>query len=395
MRDETRAVHAGRHPEKTFGAVNPPVIHASTILSESLADWDAKGRALATGEPRTVYGRFGTETHHALAEALTALEGGFRTLLFPSGYAACVAAILSCVGTGDHVLLPDSVYFPVRKLAQTMLARMGVETTFYDPTIAPGALRPLFRPRTRVLYLESPGSITFEMQDVPGLAAVARDKGVRVLMDNTWATPLLFKPLEHGVDLSIQAATKYVVGHSDAMLGYVTATEEAWADLWAANLELGYAVGPDDVYLAQRGLRTLGVRLERHGRTSLVLAEWLRRQPEVVRVLHPALPDDAGHALWRRDFKGTSGLFGFLLKPMPREAVAALVESCELFGLGASWGGYESLLVPWSPKPMRTAVPWTHEGPCMRVHAGLEAEGDLVADLERGFRAMRAALRAC
>jgi cystathionine beta-lyase len=372
--------------------VNPPVIHASTILSETLADWDSKGRALATGEPRTVYGRFGTETHHTLAEALTELEGGFRTLLFPSGYAACAAAILSCVGTGDHVLLPDSVYFPVRKLAGTLLARMGVESTFYDPTLGPDAMEALFRPRTTVLYLEAPGSITFEMQDVPALAAVAKKKGARVLMDNTWATPLLFKPLAFGVDLSIQAATKYVVGHSDAMLGYVTSTEQAFADLWAANMELGYAVGPDDVYLAQRGLRTLGVRLARHGATSLVLAEWLRAQPEVVRVLHPALADDPGHALWKRDFQGTSGLFGFLLKPMPREAVAALVEGCELFGLGASWGGYESLLVPWAPKPMRTAVPWTHEGPCLRVHAGLEAPEDLVDDLARGFAAMRAVL---
>ncbi len=389
MHDETRAVHAGRHPERADGAVNPPVIRASTILAPTLAEWESRGRRLVAGEPGTYYGRFGTETHHALEEAVTALEGGFRTRLFPSGYAACAAAILACVSSGDHLLLPDSVYYPVRKFAGSMLARLGVETSFYDPTLG-ARIEEQLRPNTRAIYLESPGSLSFEVQDVPAITAVARARGVRTLMDNTWATPLYFKPLAHGVDLSVQAATKYLVGHSDAMLGYVTTTESAWRDLARAADDLGYAVGPDDAYLAQRGLRTLPVRLARHAATGLALAEWFRRQPEVVRVMHPALADDPGHALWKRDFSGASGLFGVLLRPMDKPALAALTDGLELFGLGASWGGYESLLVPWSPASMRTATAWSHPGPCIRVHAGLEATEDLVADLERGFARLRA-----
>jgi cysteine-S-conjugate beta-lyase len=389
MHDDTRAVHAGRHPERAGGAVNPPVIHASTIIAPTLADWESSGRRLSAGEPGTYYGRFGTATHHALEEALTELEAGFRTQLFPSGMAACAAAILSCVESGQHVLLPDSVYFPVRQLAGSALRRFGVSHSFYDPG-AGAEIEALIRPETRCVYLEAPGSITFEMQDVPAIAELAHRHGARVLMDNTWATPCYFKPLAYGVDISIQAATKYIVGHADAMLGYATTTADAWPALWRTMMELGYSVGPDDVYLAQRGLRTLPVRLARHWQTGLALADWFARQPEVVRVMHPARPDDPGYALWRRDFTGASGLFGVLLQPMPRHALAALIDSLELFALGASWGGFESLLVPWNPK--RTVVPWTHAGPCLRVHAGLEAAPDLLADLERGFSAMRAAL---
>jgi cysteine-S-conjugate beta-lyase len=388
--DDTRAVHAGRHPERADGAVNPPVIRASTIIAPTLADWESRGRSLAAGEPGTYYGRFGTATHHALEEALTELEAGFRTRLLPSGMAACAAAILSCVQTGEHVLLPDSVYFPVRQLAGSLLRRFGVEHTFYDPCVGAG-IEALIASNTRAVYVEAPGSISFEMQDVPAIAQAAHRRGALVLMDNTWATPFYFKPLAHGVDISIQAATKYIVGHSDAMLGYATTTAEAWPALHRTVMDLGYSVGPDDVYLAQRGLRTLPVRLARHFQTGLLLAEWFARQPEVVRVLHPARPGDPGHALWRRDFSGASGLFGVLLRPMPRAALAALIDSLELFALGASWGGYESLLVPWTPK--RSVVPWTHDGPCLRVHAGLEAVDDLSADLERGFAAMRAAAR--
>jgi cysteine-S-conjugate beta-lyase len=246
----------------------------------------------------------------------------------------------------------------------------------------------LITPKTRCVYVEAPGSITFEMQDIPAIAEVAHRHGARVLMDNTWATPCYFKPLAHGVDISIQAATKYVVGHADAMLGYATTTADAWPGVHRTSMDLGYSVGPDDVYLAQRGLRTLPVRLARHWQSGLALAEWFSEQPEVVRVMHPARPDHPGHAIWRRDFTGASGLFGVLLRPMPRAALAALIDSLELFALGASWGGYESLLVPWTPR--RSAVPWTHAGPCLRVHAGLEAVADLLADLERGFSAMRA-----
>lgn len=393
MRDDTRTVHAGRSPERTDGAVNPPVIHASTILARSLDEWDERGRRMAAGERGTYYGRFGTETHRALEDAITELEGAHRTMLFPSGYAACACAVLACASTGDHVLLPDSVYFPVRKLAGSLLTRFGVATTFYDPCIGAG-IAELFTPATRAVYVESPGSITFEVQDVPAIAAAAHARGARVIMDNTWATPLYFKPLAHGVDLSVQAATKYVVGHSDAMLGYVSTTAEAWPQLRATSEDLGYAVGPDDVYLAQRGLRTMPVRLARHAETGLRLAAWFAEQPEVERVLHPALPSDPGHALWKRDFTGASGLFGVVLRPAARArpALAALVDGLELFGLGASWGGYESLLVPWSPDRWRKPTSWPYGGPCLRVHAGLENTEDLLVDLERGFQRLRAAM---
>ena len=388
MRDDTKAVHAGRHPERFEGAVNPPVFHASTILAESLADWERKRLDRAADAPGTYYGRLGTPTTRALEEALTALEGGHRTVLTPSGVAACGVALLACVEQGAHVLIPDSVYGPTRHFATRFLERFGVETTFYDPLVGAG-VDALLRPSTRVVFLESPGSLTFEIQDVPAICEVARRRGITTMMDNTWATPLYFKPLAHGVDVSIQAATKYVVGHSDAMLGAITATREAWPPLGSTYHELGQCAGPDDVYLGQRGLRTLPVRLKRHWETGVRLAEWVARQPEVERVLHPALPADPGHALWKRDFTGASGLFGVQLKPVGEPAFAAFVDGLELFGLGASWGGYESLIMPTHPEELRTATKWQYRGPCFRIHAGLEDPDDLLADLAAGFARLR------
>jgi cystathionine beta-lyase len=271
------------------------------------------------------------------------------------------------------------------------LKRFGVETTFFQPLVDAGIVG-LMRENTRAVFLESPGSLSFEMQDVPAIAAAAHARWATVLMDNTWATPLYFKPLAHGVDLSIQAATKYIVGHSDAMLGTVTATEAAAPRLRAAHYELGQTAGPDDVNLASRGLRTLAVRLARHWETGVKLAGWIARQPEVARVLHPALPSDPGHALWKRDFAGASGLFGVVLKPVDRKAYAALIDGLALFGIGASWGGYESLIMPMSPGDTRTATQWSDPGPCFRIHAGLENVDDLLADLDAGFRRLRAAL---
>jgi cysteine-S-conjugate beta-lyase len=391
MRDETKAVHAGRHPEKFEGAVNPPVYHVSTVLSPTLADWEQKKKDYAAERPGMYYGRHGTPTLDALEEAITAVGGGYRTMLYPSGLAACAGAILSYVKAGDHILVSDSAYGPTRRLGSRLLARFGVETQFYDPLIG-GAIEALLRSNTSVVVVEAPGSLTFEMQDIPAIAAAAHRVGGVVVMDNTWATPLYFKAFEHGVDVSVQAATKYVVGHSDAMVGTVTATKEAWPKLKATHVDLGQTAGPDDVYLAQRGLRTMATRLKQHWMSGVALAEWLARQPEVERVLHPALPSDPGHAIWKRDFLGASGLFSVVLKPVRQEAYAALIDGLELYGIGASWGGYESLVAPFDPREVRSVTRWPYAGPSFRIHAGLEAPEDLVADMEAGFGRLRSAL---
>jgi len=391
MRDETRVVHAGRHPEAFSGAVNPPVYHVSTVLSPNLADWEQKKKDYVAGRPGMYYGRHGTPTLEALEEAVAALEGGHRSMLFPSGLAACAGAILSYVKAGDHILITDSAYGPTRRLGLRFLARFGVTAEFYDPLIGAG-IQALLRPNTSVVVVEAPGSLTFEMQDIPAIAAAAHRCGATVVMDNTWATPLYFKPFEHGVDVSVQAATKYIVGHSDAMVGTVTVTTEAWPKLRETHVDLGQTAGPDDVYLAQRGLRTMATRLKQHWESGLRLAEWVSRQPEVERVLHPALAADPGHAIWKRDFRGASGLFGVVLKSVPRAAFAALIDGLELYGIGASWGGYESLVMPFDPREVRSATRWPDGGPCFRIHAGLESIDDLLSDLDAGFRRLRSAL---
>ena len=390
MKDETLIVRAGRHPHEHHGAVNPPVYHASTILADSLADYEQKSRERVADKPGTYYGRFGTPTTLALEEAVAALEGGYKSHVYPSGLAACSGALLAFLSAGDHVLMTDSVYGPTRFLAGGLLKRFGVTTTFYDPLVGAG-IEALIQPNTKVIYLESPGSLTFEVQDVPAITAVARRRGVTTIIDNTWGTPLYFKPFAHGVDVSVQAATKYIVGHSDAMMGIVTANKEHWLRLRATTNELGQSAGPDDVYFAQRGLRTMAVRLKQHWETGVQLAEWIARQPEVQRVLHPALPGDPGHALWKRDFRGACGLFGVVLKPVRHEAFAAMIDGLELYGIGASWGGYESLVVPFAPQKLRSATQWPDPGPCFRIHAGLEHIDDLIADLEAGFGHLRAA----
>jgi cystathionine beta-lyase len=388
MRDETKVVHGGRHPEQFEGAVNPPVFHASTILSPTLEAWNRKKAERAHELPGTYYGRMGTPTTRALEEALCDLEGGYRTVLAPSGLAACGIALLAYVEQGAHVLMADSVYAPTRHFATRLLHRFGVPTTFYDPLIGP-AIEELIRAETRVIFVESPGSLTFEVQDIPAIAAVARRHDITVIMDNTWATPLYFKPLAHGVDVSIQAATKYIVGHADAMLGTITATKAAWPRLKKTHSDLGQTAGPDDVYLAQRGLRTMAVRLARHGETGLMLADWLARQPEVERVLHPGRPTDPGYPLWQRDFSGASGLFGVVLRPENEERFAVFIDGLRLFGIGASWGGFESLAMPMNPEECRTATKWRYAGPCFRIHAGLEHPEDLIADLDEGFHRLR------
>ena len=388
MKEDTIITTAGRDPEANFGIVNPPVYHASTITHATVAAMrEARERRF---EPRVyTYGRHGTPTHSALEEAVAAVEGGERAVCLGSGLAAINAAILAFVETGDHILMADNVYSPARRFCDSFLGRFGVETSYFDPAIG-GGIADLITERTRIVYVESPGSLTFEMTDIPAVAAPAPEAGAVVVMDNTWAAGVLFKPFEHGVDVSVQAATKYIVGHSDVMMGTVTTTEALWPKVRQSAADLGANCGPDDVYLALRGLRTLGVRLRQHHENGLVLARWLRDRPEVERVLHPALPDDPGHALWKRDFTGACGLFGVVLRPAPEAAVAAMLDGMELFSMGASWGGFESLILPTNPAAIRTATTWDR-GPTIRIHAGLEDTGDLIADLERGFERLNAA----
>jgi len=390
MKDATRATHVGRRPHENHGVVNPPVYHASTVLSPTLAAMRANQKLEAADA--VTYGVHGTPGTFAFEEAVAALEGGFRTRLCSTGLIACTAPLLCYLSAGDHLLMVDSVYGPTRRFCNKMLKRMGVETTYYDPLIG-GAIRDLIRPNTKVVFTESPGSLTFEVQDIPAIAEEAHRRGCVVMMDNTWASPLYFKPFEHGVDVSIQAVTKYICGHSDLVMGAVTTTEAAYPPLREGWKDVGLNGSPDDVYLAMRGLRTLAVRMPQNWKNGLRLAEWLAGRPEVAQMLHPALPGAPGHDLWRRDFLGASSLFGLILKPeFSAEAqLAALLDGLELFGMGASWGGYESLFRP-SDAP-RSAVAWPRpgyaQGQLMRMHVGLEDPDDLIADLEAGFDRMR------
>lgn len=382
---ETFLSHGTRGPREFGGTVNPPVCRASTIVFENMQDMDERQHAIDHDEPGVMwYGRKGTPTTFALQESIAYLEGGYRTLLASSGLAACIAALSAFVKAGDHILMSDSVYGPTRHYAKVILARYGIATTFYDPQIGAGIER-LIQPNTRVIYVESPGSQTFEVQDIPAIAECAHRHGARVVMDNTWASPLYFKPFEHGVDVSVQACTKYITGHSDALLGSVTTTKDAWQEIRNHVHVHGLNAGPDDVYLAQRGLRTLAVRLERHQRNALEVAGWLAAQPQVEQVLHPALPGAPGHELWKRDFKGASGLFGLVLKPCTPQALRNFVDSLELFHLGFSWGGFESMIMPQEAMPEREASSWPYAGPLVRLHIGLESPADLITDLKAGF----------
>jgi cystathionine beta-lyase len=382
---ETRLVVSGRDPQAYHGYVNPPVYHASTMLYPTAEDQVAH-------RARYSYGRRGTPTSEALENALTELEGEAcaGVALLPSGLAAISTALLAVAGAGDHILVTDSVYRPTRTFCDTIFKRMGVETTYYDPLIGAG-IGTLFKPNTRAVFTEAPGSQSFEMQDIPAIAKVAHDKGALVLTDNTWGTPLYFRPLEKDVDLSIQAGTKYIGGHSDIMFGCVSANAKTLPRLKDTVYGLGLCVGPDDIYLALRGLRTLGVRLARHNQAGLRVARWLAQRPEVLRVMHPALENDPGHALWKRDFSGACGLFGIVLKPCDMRAVYAFMNELKLFGMGYSWGGFESLVIAFDCAEYRTATRWAPGGPTLRFHIGLEEPDDLIADLEQGFGAMKAA----
>ena len=375
---DTTLVNAGRDPQRFDGFVNVPVVRGSTVLSPTVHDLEHH-----TG--RYTYGRRGNPSVEALEVALAELEGGAGVVLTPSGLSAVSIALLSVLEAGDHLLMVDTAYQPTRRICNEVLRRLNIETTFYDP-LAGGDIAALFRPNTRAVFMESPGSQSFEMQDVPAIVAAAAKAGIVTLIDNTWATPLYFRPHEVGVDISIQAGTKYLGGHSDLNLGTISANERCYRRLRTTHGDLGITVAPEDAFLAARGLRTLSVRLARHQQSALTVARWLAERPEVQRVLHPALPDDPGHAIWSRDFTGASGLFSVVLNPATKPSVDAFLDSLALFGLGYSWGGFESLAIPFDCSTYRSATHWAPGGPTVRLHIGLEDPADLIADLEQGLR---------
>lgn len=382
LKPGTRLVTAGRHGKTSRGIVNPPVWRASTILFDSVAELRAAVRKPDDG---LYYGRRGTPTQWSLAEALTELEpGAAGTILYPSGVAAISAVLLALLDPGDELLMVDTAYEPTRAICNGLLKRFGIETRYYDPTIGAG-IADLIGERTKLIFLESPGSLTFEVQDVPAIVAAAKARGVLTAIDNTWATPLFFPAIAQGVDISILACTKYIVGHSDVMMGSATAVPGLYEKLRKASYSLGHCVSPDDAYLAARGLRTLQLRLRQHEEGGLAIARWLAEQPQVARVLHPALPDCPGHDLWKRDFAGASGLFAIVLNGGDDAARAALIDGLELFGIGFSWGGYESLALPVDPAGLRSATRWQAEGPVIRFHIGIEDPADLIADLAAGL----------
>jgi len=380
-KERTRVVVAGRDPAGQHGFVNMPPFRGSTVIYPTMDD-------LMHRRGRYLYGTRGTPTTEALETAWSDISGAAGTVLVPSGLAACALALMSCLKAGDHLLVTDSVYRPTRNFCDTVLKRFGVETTYYDPLIGSG-ITALMKANTKVVFTEAPGSQTFEMQDIPALAAAAHAHGAALLMDNTWATPFFFPPHERGADIAIEAGTKYLGGHSDLLLGLVSANQEYWPRLREAFDSMAICAGPEDVFLALRGLRTMRLRLGEQERAGLDMARWLEARQEVKKVLHPALSSFEGHAIWKRDFLGATGLFSVVLHPVSQQAVAAMLDGLKLFGMGYSWGGFESLIVPFDCKDYRTATRFDPGGPCLRLQIGLEDTDDLKADLDAGFERLR------
>ena len=387
LRPDTIAAHAGRDPQRFDGVVNTPVFRASTILFPDVASYQGRN----PDDYKVMrYGIYGTPTTFALEEAVAQLEGGYAAVAVPSGLAAIVAALAAYAQSGAHILVVDSVYQPTRNFCDRRLRQFGVEVEYYDPLIG-GAIADLIRPNTTAVFCESPGSLTFETQDIPAIAAAAHARNIPVLADTTWGTPYFFRAFEHGVDVSIHAGTKYISGHSDVMMGVIVTNEQHWLKVRRSVADYGYCVSPDDCYLALRGLRTMGVRMRHQQHSALKIVRWLQARPEVERLLYPVLESDPGHEIWKRDFTGAASLFGVILKPVSERAVTALIEALELFGIGSSWGGFESLAIRADPRKIRTATKWDPGGPLLRLHIGLEDTDDLITDLERGFVAMRQA----
>jgi cystathionine beta-lyase len=379
----TKIVSLGRDKKFTKGIINPPVFRASTVVFDTMDEMRFAIKNKTNGE--MFYGRRGTPTHFSFQQAISELEGGAGTALYPSGTAAISSALLSFLKSGDHLLMADTAYEPTRDLCNKMLAGFGIETTYYDPMIGEG-MSDLIRPNTKVLFLESPGSITMEVQDVPTLSRIAHQHNIIVMLDNTWASPINSRPFDMGVDISIQAATKYIVGHSDVMMGTATANEQYWPQLRENSYVMGQTTSPDDVYLAARGLRTLGVRMAQHDKNALKVANWLASRPEVDHVRHPAFDTCPGHAFFKRDFSGGNGLFSFVLKQGDLASVTAFVENMDHFKMGFSWGGFESLILGiFGINKIRTATQWDSSRPLIRLHIGLEDADDLIADLDAAF----------
>ena len=379
----SRLVISGRNPDDSFGFVNPPIVRGSTVVYPKFEDFMAR-------KSRFTYGTKGNPTLEALETALNDIEGGAGVVVVPSGLLACTLPLLACLNAGDHLLVTDSVYLPNRQFCEKMLKRFGIEVSYYDPLIGDG-IESHFKSNTRAVMTEAPGSQTFEMQDIPAIVAAAHAHDIVVLMDNTWATPLYFDAHAFGVDYSIQAGTKYPAGHSDVLIGSISArTPEQFKLLRETWEALGVIVAPEDAFLTLRGLRTMTLRLAHQQQSGLEMATWLQQRPEVSRVLHPALPDDPGHAIWKRDFTGASSLFTVVLKPASRKALAAMLDDMTFFGMGASWGGYESLALPFEATNYRTVTKWQPEGPTIRLHIGLEDVADLKKDLDEGFARLRA-----
>jgi len=386
MRPDTEVAHRGRDPSQHLGAINTPVYHATTMLFDTVADLEAAER----GEyPGVSYGLHGLPTVTDMQAAIAELEGGHAALAVASGLAAITLALLGTTQAGDHVLVTDSAYGPTRRFCNNQLKRFGIEVSYYDPRLG-GAIEREMRPNTRVVFAESPGSLSFEVQDVSAIAEAAHRRGALVMLDNTWATPLGFRAFSHGVDIALHAATKYIGGHSDVLTGLIVCSEATYPRLHRLWTDMGVTLSSDDAFLALRGLRTLAVRLQRHTQSALTIARWLRERPEVDQVIFPALEDAPDHALWKRDFTGACGLFGVMLKPAPKARVDAMLDGLKLFRMGWSWGGFESLIIPAHPERIRTATRWDARGPYLRLHVGLEDVQDLIADLAGGFERLRA-----
>jgi len=384
MKKDTLLSHVGRDPARYDGMVNTPVFRTSTVIYPNLAAYEHRP---PEGGKVVRYGRYGTPTTFALEEAVAQMEGGFRAAAVPSGLAAITSALCAFVADGDHLLVSDSVYGPTRVFCEKQLRRMGVSVEYYDPLIGAG-ITALMKPNTRAVFCEAPGSQTFEMQDIPAIAEAAHAHGAVVLADNTWGTPYFFRSFEHGVDVSLHAATKYISGHSDVMIGLVVTNEKCWLPVRRTITEYGFVAGPDDCYLTLRGFRTIGVRMKQQMANALRIARWLEGRREVARVIYPALETDPGHAIWKRDFEGAASLFAVVLKPANSDALAAFVDGLELFGIGSSWGGYESLVTVVHADAIRTATRWNPGGPALRLHIGLEDPDDLIADLSNAFKAL-------
>ena len=382
--ERTRLTLAGRDPSDSYGFVNPPIVRGSTVIYPTTEDFLAR-------RSRYTYGTHGNPTLDALEAAANTIERGAGVVVTPSGLLACTLPFLAFLSAGDHVLVTDSVYRPTRNFCDSLLKRMGITVEYYDPALGEG-IASLFKPNTKAIWTEAPGSQTFEMQDIPAIAKAAQARGILTMMDNTWATPLFFDSHKAGVDISVQAGTKYYAGHSDVLIGTVSArTPELYKTLRRAWEELGIIVAPEDAFLTLRGMRTMAIRLKEQMPAGIEMANWLKARPEVARVMHPALPDDPGHALWKRDFTGASSLFGIELAPVSMQAVGAMLDGLTLFGMGASWGGYESLVLPFDCRAYRTATTPSHKGPTIRIHIGLENIEDLKSDLDAGFARLRAA----